>query len=143
MTITVPRQIPITVTEENDAYETTFRLGDGTEEAVHSKTFKIDSDMTLAVVNTLEPAASSEDQPDASSEDQPDTSSDDEPDSPPEETTGADDPHSKSPGTGEGLLGITVSIVLLILAVIGSLTILVIRFFGNEWLQEGIRPSLR
>ena len=120
VTITVPRLILITVTEQSDGYETTFRLGDANEESIHSKTFKIDSDMTLGVVNTLEPAASS----------------DDKPDSPPEETTSADDPDPKSPGTGEGLLCITVSIVLLILAVIGSLTILVIRFFGNEWSQE-------
>ena len=42
----------VTVTEANEDYKTTFKLGDGTGEEVNTKTFNLSGNMTLAVTNT-------------------------------------------------------------------------------------------
>ncbi len=52
VTVTLPQYVRITVTEENEGYETTFRLGDDPEERTFSKTFVLTEDETLRVVNS-------------------------------------------------------------------------------------------
>ncbi|MCR4838186.1 MAG: hypothetical protein K5897_04550 [Eubacterium sp.] len=54
--ITVPKDAEVTITEANEGYNTTFKLGDATAEEVATKTFTVSDDITLAVTNTLNAA---------------------------------------------------------------------------------------
>ena len=54
VTIAVPRNVNVTVSEQNQDYSTTFKLNDGTPENTATKTFSIADDSTLLVTNRLE-----------------------------------------------------------------------------------------
>ena len=97
VTIDLPETIPVTLTEQNENYTTSFRLGDSEAVAANSRTFSIDGDVTLEVVNTLEPAPSGGE------------------DTPP--------PPGTVPGTGEGLRWIMLSLALMLLAALGCVTV--------------------
>ena len=49
--ITLPKNLAVTVTEENENYQTTFQLGGEEAETTASKTFVITDSQTLDVVN--------------------------------------------------------------------------------------------
>ena len=49
--ITLPKHLAVTVTEQNENYQTTFTLGGGQQESTASKTFVITDSQTLDVVN--------------------------------------------------------------------------------------------
>ena len=51
VTITLPTDVNITVTEQNEDYDTTFKLGSADAENTNSKTFKLSEGTTLAVTN--------------------------------------------------------------------------------------------
>ena len=51
VTITLPKYVSITVTEDSQDYVATFQLGSGAEEKGNSKTFELTGDNTLKVVN--------------------------------------------------------------------------------------------
>ena len=53
-TISLPRGKNVTISENSENYTASFRLGTAAAEAVNEKTFVLDSDITLAVTNTLD-----------------------------------------------------------------------------------------
>jgi hypothetical protein len=54
--ITVPKDAEVTITEANEGYDTTFKLGNADADEVATKTFTVSDDVTLAVTNTLNAA---------------------------------------------------------------------------------------
>ena len=54
--ITVPKDAEVTITEANEGYDTTFKLGNADADEVATKTFTVSDDITLAVTNTLNAA---------------------------------------------------------------------------------------
>lgn len=54
VTIELPKYVDITVSENNENYDASFRLGDAAAEDVNTKTFVLTDDVTLAVTNVLD-----------------------------------------------------------------------------------------
>ena len=52
-TIILPKGQNVTISENSENYTASFKLGTADEESVSTKTFTLDSDITLAVTNTL------------------------------------------------------------------------------------------
>ena len=50
--ITLPKRVSITITEDNEDYTTSFKLNQEDPEYVNSKTFVLQDNATIAVVNT-------------------------------------------------------------------------------------------
>ena len=50
----IPVGAEVTVTEDNEEYKTTFKLGEADAEELNSKEFTVSEDVTLLVTNTLD-----------------------------------------------------------------------------------------
>ncbi len=50
--ITLPQHLSVTVTEESEDYDASFKLGSGNEEKTNTKTFFFEENETLEVTNT-------------------------------------------------------------------------------------------